>query len=530
MGVREAAAAWGKLLGVEAVIGPADAQAAWGACTTGAVRRLAGGLRPASAESVPEIVRIASRHGVPLYPLSTGHNWGYGTALPVKDDCVILDLSRLARIVAFDAEVGVVTVEPGVTQGMLADFLARAGHPFLVPVHGAGPTCSILGNAVERGYGITPYTDHFGAVLSLEAVLANGSIYRSPLPELAGGAAAPAFKWGIGPYLDGLFTQSGFGIVTSVTIALARTPPRVKAIVFGLPDERFGEGIAAIREVLRRLPGIVGGLNLMNAHRVLAMATPYPTELVGADGLIPAAAIASLAARHHVHAWTGFGTLYGTQGVVRAAQREIARLLRPHVRQLAFVGPTTLRNVNRVRTRLGLEFGGFGRKLELLQSGLELVQGRPNETALPLAYWRSGRAPAPGHPRDPAGDGCGLIWYAPLVPMTPERVRRFVEFVTATTRAHRIEPLITLTSISERCFDSTVPLLFDRGRADEVRRARACADELLDAGCREGFVPYRVGVDAMPWLASRGLTGTALAAGFKSMLDPQQIIAPGRYR
>ena len=180
MGFAQARAAFGDLLGPDGVRGPDEAQAAWGACTTGAARRLAGAVRPTNADSIPEIVRIARAHGIALYPISTGHNWGYGTALPVRDDAVIVDLSRLTRI-DLDREMGVVTVEPGVTQGMLAEFLARGGHPFLTPVHGGGPTCSILGNALERGYGITPHTDHFGAVLALEAVLADGSAYRSPL-------------------------------------------------------------------------------------------------------------------------------------------------------------------------------------------------------------------------------------------------------------------------------------------------------------------------------------------------------------
>src|SRR5262249_6564104 len=156
-------------------------------------------------------------------------------------------------------------------QGMLAEFLSRGGHSFLVPVHGGGPNCSILGNALERGYGITPHADHFGAVLALEAVLPDGSIYRSPLQRMSS-VPGPAFKWGIGPYVDGLFTQSGFGIVTAISIALARTPDCIHAVLFGVSDERFLGGIEAIREVLRRFPGIVGGINLMNAHRVLAMA------------------------------------------------------------------------------------------------------------------------------------------------------------------------------------------------------------------------------------------------------------------
>ena len=41
--------------------------------------------------AVQNIVRIAVRHEVRLYTFSTGHNWGYGTALPVEDDCVLRD-------------------------------------------------------------------------------------------------------------------------------------------------------------------------------------------------------------------------------------------------------------------------------------------------------------------------------------------------------------------------------------------------------------------------------------------------------
>ena len=66
----------------------------------------------------------------------------------------------------------------------------------------------------------------------------------------------------------------------------------------------------------------------------------------------------------------------------------------------------------------------------MLESAMELVGGRPNETALSLAYWRSGKHPAPGTPLDPARDGCGLIWYAPLVEMTPNHVRAFVHFIS----------------------------------------------------------------------------------------------------
>ena len=89
--------------------------------------------------------------------------------------------------------------EPGVTQQKLSDYLAAKGLQFLVPVTGAGPDCSLIGNALERGYGITPHADHFGAVTALEAVLPDGRLYRSALSELGGGAVDRAYKWGMGP-------------------------------------------------------------------------------------------------------------------------------------------------------------------------------------------------------------------------------------------------------------------------------------------------------------------------------------------
>ena len=148
-----AIAAWRNLLGAAQVLGADEAQIAYGQDTGSAKRRLLGALLITETAQVADAVGIAHQHRVPVYPISTGHNWGYGTALPARDDCVIVDLSRLRDIFHFDAELGVVTVGPGVTQGMLADFLAAGQHEFLVPVTGAGPTCSLLSNALERGYG-----------------------------------------------------------------------------------------------------------------------------------------------------------------------------------------------------------------------------------------------------------------------------------------------------------------------------------------------------------------------------------------
>ncbi|HRD48312.1 MAG: FAD-binding oxidoreductase [Candidatus Competibacter sp.] len=530
MNLPEAFAHWQTLLGAEHVLDASAAQIRYGADTTGAERRIAGALRVRSREQIPALVRIAHECRTPLYPISTGRNWGYGTALPVHDDGVILDLSGLAAILDFDAELGVVTLEPGVTQALLAEFLDRHAHPYLVPVTGAGPQCSLIGNALERGYGVTPHTDHFAAVTDLEAVLADGSVYQTRLHEVAGAELASLFKWGIGPYFPGLFTQSGFGIVTRMSIALTRKPDCVQAFLFSLKDDSLLElAVQQIQGVLARLPGAVGAINLMNQRRVLAMSAPFPAHRLDAQGLIPAEVLAELGRAYQILPWTGFGTLYGAHAVARAARAEIRSALRGVASRLLFVTPERAERLASLARWLPGALGGrLARSAALLSRSLQLVAGRPNETALPLCYWRADQAP-PAQNLDPARDGCGLIWYAPLVPMKAAKVRDYVDFVTRTASSFGVEPLITLTSLSDKVFDSTVPLLFERASAAAVGNAQRCYAALMSGGQAKGFFPYRVGVDSMRWLAECAPESADLGVRLKAVLDPHRILAPGRY-
>ncbi|MFZ6645807.1 FAD-binding oxidoreductase [Undibacterium sp. TJN25] len=521
---------WTNLLGAHQVLNAQATQQTYGADTNGITRALPGALLINNSKLLPEVLRIASRHGVPVYPISTGKNWGYGSSLPARDHCMILDLSRLTKILGFDAELGVVTLEPGVTQGMLAEFLDHGGHSFLVPVTGAGPTCSLVGNALERGYGITPYTDHFGAVTDLEAVLADGSLYRTALREAGGDDLARLFKGGIGPASTGLFTQSGFGVVTQMSIALARRPECIKACLFSLKDDSLLEpAVERIRNILSILPGTVGGINLMNQHRTLAMAAPFPQDRLGADGMIPAEVIQKMGGQYQLAPWTGFGTLYGSNRMVAAAQKEIRTALSGIASRLLFISPERAGTLASLVGHLpGTGAKRLSRTVGTLAKSLQLVAGRPNETALPLAYWRNPNPPA-GALRNPAADGCGLIWYAPLVPMRPAGIRAYVEMVKEVTKKHGIEPLITLTSISDRVFDSTVPIIFEKESAEAQQNAERCYQDLLETGRSLGVFPYRVGIHSMEHLASLQDHAHRFHSKLKNHLDPANILAPGRY-
>lgn len=530
MDIQSAIREWRQILGESRVLSDGEALAAYAMDASAIVRRIPAVLKVADGSMLPAIMRVAGQYSVPVYPISTGKNWGYGTALPARDDCVVIDLSDMRKIIDFDAELGVVTLEPGVTQAMLAEFLDQGGHPFLVPVTGAGPQCSLVGNALERGYGVTPFVDHFGAVTDLEAVLADGSVYRTALREAGGDDLARLFKWGIGPYSAGLFTQSGFGIVTRMSIVLARRPECVKVCLFSLTDDALLEpAVERIRSILTKLPGTVGAINLMNQHRVLAMSAPFPGDRLGDDGMIPHSVIAELGRQYQIFPWTGFGTLYGTKRMVAAAQREIRAALSGVASRLLFLSPQNARTLAGLAELLP---GAMGRRLAstvgTLAKSLELVAGRPNETALPLCYWRNPNAPN-GQWMDPSRDGCGLIWYAPLVPMRPEGARNYVNMVTRVAVKHRLEPLITFTSISDKLFDSTVPLIFRRDRPADAQAATDCYKELLVEGRAIGCFPYRVGVDTMKTLADSLDASAKLHARLRQAIDPSGLVAPGRY-
>src|SRR5262245_8068246 len=55
-------------------------------------------VAPDTVEQVQQIVRIANQYKVPLYPISTGRNLGYGGSAPAYTGSVVVDLKRMNRV------------------------------------------------------------------------------------------------------------------------------------------------------------------------------------------------------------------------------------------------------------------------------------------------------------------------------------------------------------------------------------------------------------------------------------------------
>ncbi|MCF8060997.1 MAG: FAD-binding oxidoreductase [Deltaproteobacteria bacterium] len=492
-------------------------------------RKIPGALKPRTVAEVQEVVRIANAHRIPLYPISTGRNWGYGSANPVRDDSLILDLGDMNRIVEVNTELAYAVIEPGVSQQQLYEHLERHRTGLMMDPTGSGPACSVLGNTLERGYGITAYGDHFEALCGMEVVLADGSVLRTGFGHYDQATATHLFKYGVGPYLDGIFTQSNFGIVTKIGLWLMPVPESFEAGYFFCRSEAdLGPVIDVTRGLLLNRV-VKGSINLLHRNRSLTVLTQYPWHRMRGRTPLDEKTWQELGAEKGVGIWNGVVALYGTREEIRAAKRIIKRRLRPHVAKLQFVSNRLLRLLERFQRPLGLLLGmNLSELLKALKPSYELMKGKPGEVSLPTPYWRM-KKPVPDANIDPARDNCGLYWFAPVIPMTRHHVRTFIQTVEPIFDRHGFEPCITLTTVTHRAFDCTLPILYNKEDPEETERASACYRDVLKACMKAGYIPYRFGIQSMEELAGREDRFWEVVETIKNALDPNGIIAPGRY-
>lgn len=158
--------------------------------------------------------------------LLTSLSVGYGGAAPRVRGSVVVDLGRrMRKILDISADDFTCLVEPGVSFYALHDEIQARGLGdelwVDVPDLGGG---SVIGNTVDRGVGYTPYGDHWATHSGLEVVLPTGEVVRTGMGALPGNNTWQAFPYGFGPFSDGIFSQSNFGIVTKMGMALMPNP------------------------------------------------------------------------------------------------------------------------------------------------------------------------------------------------------------------------------------------------------------------------------------------------------------------
>ncbi len=272
-------------------------------------------VAPDTAEQVAAIVKVANKYKVPLYPISTGKNFTYGGAAPTYTGSVVVDLKRLNRILKVDDKRNFALVEPGVSY---FDFYRHIQeHKLKVWVDCPDPGWgSLVGNALDHGVGYTGthFRDHFGSHCGMEIVTPTGEIMRTGMGALPGADTWQDYRYGVGPYVDGLFGQGNFGIVTKMGFWLMPQPEAWFTGTISVPN--YGDYTALVEEVnYLEDSGLMTGqvaytspLNAPSPELTALMANGWPSD----------AAIEAYAKQKGGPAWRARLQFYGPEKTVRA--------------------------------------------------------------------------------------------------------------------------------------------------------------------------------------------------------------------
>ena len=501
--------------------------------TSGAGTRPLAVVRPADRREVQEIVLLAGRFGLVIYPVSTGRNWGYGDACAVGAGQLIVDLSRMNRIIRVDPELAYAVIEPGVTQGQLSHYLREQQMALWCDCTGAGPDTSLMGNILERGFGHSPYGNRFQHIAGLQIVLASGEVLSTGFGHYPRSRVSHLFGAGVGPCMDGLFTQSNLGVVVEVGLWLMPAAACVSQFVATVPRQ---QDLHALIEALRplRLDGTLRSVvHIGNDLRVLSGGARFPFDEAGASSQLPDKLRRVMLEKADAQAWTVSGCLYGSAAQVAASRKVVRAALARTPARTRFFDQRALA-AGAGAGRIAHWFGG-GRKihakLALGRALLDLARGVPGGAFLAGAYWRRRGGLPQAFPAgaNPALDGCGLLWVSPILPMRGADAMALHALVAPIFSRHGFDLFMTVSLINERSLCAVLTVAFDRDDTAETVRARACHRALFDAVMEAGYIPYRMGIESMAALDPHGDVFWKVAARIKAALDPKGLIAPGRY-
>ncbi len=529
-GLQPAVEAWKKALGDSNVSDDELARQDVEQCTFPTDQRIPAIIYPASTAEVQTCVQIANDFHVPVYPISRGRNWGLGPKVPVRTGCVLMDLHRMNRITEFNDEHGYVAVQPGVTFQQVSDFLVKHGSHHFLPTIGGPPDSSVLGNFLERGDGAGPMGQRALHACGLEVVLGRGEIVHTGYGQFAESKIASLDRCGVGPSLDGLFTQSNFGITTKVTMWLCHRPYGFQPFLFTVNSEtQMRELIPKIRVLQKQ--GVIqpSSISLWNRYKLATSFAQHPTPTSSSVDI--ESVLAGINPQFKSAKWFGIGTLFGgSRKIVEAQAREVRHALRSRCNRLLILTERKshwLRRANNLARLLRRPEIADERMLQALVDK-SVYLGNTSRQSIQSLYWRKTFLPE-STDFDPHADRCGVHWICHSVPFTSEDFESAEQIVSELTIKHGLEPSLIFVGTSQRFLRLCLALHFDRDEPEADANAQKCHDQVVRALNSAGYTSCRLGIQAMSELPRRFAEDEKFLTDLKSLCDPNGIIAPGRY-
>ena len=451
-------------------------------------------IAPETVQEVQAIVRIANEHKLPLWPVARGRNLGYGMAAPELSGSAVVDMTHMNKILNIDTKFANAQLEPGVGFYQLHEHIRDNRIPLWmsVPANGWG---SVIGNALERGIGYTPYGDHTSKLCGLEVVTPTGEVVRTGMGAMADGKAWAHYQHGIGPSWDQMFVQSNLGIVTKANMWLMPEPEMAAHVQVNLPKpEDIGWAIDALAEL--RLRGVIEHNIIFGNYLHDASAFTTRADWYQGDGPIPDAIAEKIQKQFGVGWWTFHLSLFGYGRIVEQNMKIVEEALEP-----------------RLGTKLAWKPWKRGEPIEPFGPSA----GVPFVLPLNVANWMGGRG--------------GHIGFSPIMPPSGDLALAAFRSRSKRFREAGLDYYCSFT-MGHRHIANVNMIIYNRDDAGMVARTKKLFDQLIVDARQEGYGEYRTHLDYMdPVAATYDFNDHALRKlnqRVKDALDPNGILAPGK--
>lgn len=234
-------------------------------------------VKPKTAEEVQGVIKFANEHLLPVIPVSSGAHF-HGATIP-KQGGIILDLTRMNRVLEVDELNRRVRMEVGVTWEQITSHLEKKGFRIMMPLL-PHPLRSAVIDHLEREVITNTVYDYGEPLQSMEVVWPTGEIFRTGSASVAGYPDSPSK--GANPsgpgidfyrFLQG--AQGTMGVVTWANLKIEYLPKMDK--IFLAPVHDLDYAMEFLHRILRLRIG-QECLLLNNINLAMIMAQDWPKD------------------------------------------------------------------------------------------------------------------------------------------------------------------------------------------------------------------------------------------------------------
>jgi 4-cresol dehydrogenase (hydroxylating) len=307
------------------------------------------------------------------------------------------------------------------------------------------------------------------------------------------------FRYGIGPIIDGLFTQSNLGIVTELTMELM--PRQEKNLMFVFSTKNYddiGKLVTVIREL--KLTGTINSaVHIANKARAIGQSN---FSMIGV--------------------WNMSGIISGPREVVQAKRNLIKKVFRKHLNKyrLYFIGDQVIKKIGWINDKVvALPLYGTLRDAYDLQCGIPTDQPLKRLLNNPSANSETLTA---------SDSDLNFKCICTDCRADAASVTEMLEIIHKLFDENKYEFRVTLTAINARSFIMISNIVYDRNET-ELKRAndfyRICVAKLNE----KGYYPYRSGSGSYDSIPEQDQNTRIFLKKLKHATDPNNILAPGKY-